>query len=164
MGTQVLPARDYLICSNSTVFHGGRKPYTAYGATNSGRLNNNHSGRKSNIRQNLEKQTASSINKSPSAPDLTIKHQSKKQRLPLTNVKRVEFVSIENIGTRKPSGITNSPMRSDDSYAGSACFLSPSPRCLPLPSFFSTKQGSITTDHNCDDTATKDLRRLLRIE
>ncbi|KAL7123898.1 hypothetical protein ABFS83_14G012900 [Erythranthe nasuta] len=47
-------------------------------------------------------------------------------------------------------------------YAGSGCFTSPSPRSVPLPSFFSKKEPEI-----CDlfeDGATRDLRRLLRLE
>jgi len=44
-----------------------------------------------------------------------------------------------------------------DMYAGAAAFsMSPSPRALPLPSFFSNKQ--------VDDPASRDLRRLLRLE
>ncbi|KAK9137090.1 hypothetical protein Sjap_007684 [Stephania japonica] len=48
----------------------------------------------------------------------------------------------------------------DDVYAGSAFSLSPSPRALPLPRF-STKRGGRRV---VDDSATKDLRRLLRLE
>lgn len=44
-----------------------------------------------------------------------------------------------------------------DVYAGSAVSMSPSPRALPLPSFFSKKKA-------VDDNATKDLRRLLRLD
>ncbi|KAL8158087.1 uncharacterized protein LOC141715370 [Apium graveolens] len=43
-----------------------------------------------------------------------------------------------------------------DVYAGSAVTMSPSPRALPVPSFF--KKGG---DQMCVDDATKDLRRLL---
>ncbi|GER56364.1 cell division cycle 5 [Striga asiatica] len=43
-----------------------------------------------------------------------------------------------------------------DVYAGSAFALSPSPRSVPLPSFFSRKDSN--------DGATRDLRRLLRLE
>ncbi|XP_020238526.1 uncharacterized protein LOC109817620 [Cajanus cajan] len=42
-------------------------------------------------------------------------------------------------------------------YAGSAFAVSPSPSALPLPSFF-RKQAAV------DDSATRDLRRLLRLE
>ncbi|KAL4564873.1 hypothetical protein LXL04_028948 [Taraxacum kok-saghyz] len=54
----------------------------------------------------------------------------------------------------------------DDSYAGSGFFHSPSPRSLPLPSFFNKKQDSIAmaADHDgFDDSATKHLRQLLRL-
>ncbi|KAK1417880.1 hypothetical protein QVD17_27014 [Tagetes erecta] len=52
----------------------------------------------------------------------------------------------------------------DDSYAGSAFFHSPSPRSLPLPSFFNMKQESMVEDHDgFDDSATKHLCRLLRL-
>ncbi|KAL9140080.1 hypothetical protein ABFS82_14G012500 [Erythranthe guttata] len=44
-------------------------------------------------------------------------------------------------------------------YAGSGCFTSPSPRSVPLPSFFSKKEPE-----NSEDGATRDLRRLLRLE
>lgn len=45
-------------------------------------------------------------------------------------------------------------VRSDRVYAGSAFDLSPSPRKLPVPKFIKA----------VDDSATKDLRRLLRLE
>ncbi|KAF5207755.1 Proline-rich nuclear receptor coactivator [Thalictrum thalictroides] len=46
-------------------------------------------------------------------------------------------------------------------YAGSAFALSPSPRALPLPKFSIKKEEGMPT---VDDSATKDLRRLLRID
>lgn len=55
---------------------------------------------------------------------------------------------------------------SGDVYAGSGFSNSPSPRSLPLPSFFNNVNkklnGSNTTSF--DDSATRDLRRLLRLE
>lgn len=51
---------------------------------------------------------------------------------------------------------------SGDVYAGSAISLSPSPRSLPLPSFFSKKQVSKIAA--VEDCATRDLRRLLRLD
>ncbi|KHN03023.1 hypothetical protein glysoja_009889 [Glycine soja] len=45
-------------------------------------------------------------------------------------------------------------------YAGSAFAVSPSPEALPLPSFSTKKQASAAVD----DSATRDLRRLLRLE
>lgn len=47
-----------------------------------------------------------------------------------------------------------------DEYAGSAFYLSPSPRALPLPNFSRTKHAPAAAD----SSATKDLRRLLRLE
>ncbi|KAL8100290.1 hypothetical protein AgCh_032515 [Apium graveolens] len=48
-----------------------------------------------------------------------------------------------------------------DVYAGSAVTMSPSPRALPVPSFFKKGGGS---EKFVDDSATKDLRRLLRLD
>ena len=45
-----------------------------------------------------------------------------------------------------------------DVYAGSAFAMSPAPESLPLPSFSKKKHVSI------DDSATRDLRRLLRLD
>ncbi|XP_027331860.1 uncharacterized protein LOC113847152 [Abrus precatorius] len=47
-----------------------------------------------------------------------------------------------------------------DVYAGSAFAMSPSPSALPIPSFQTKKQASAAFD----DSATRDLRRLLRLE
>ncbi|XP_074576294.1 uncharacterized protein LOC141832819 [Curcuma longa] len=47
-----------------------------------------------------------------------------------------------------------------DEYAGSAFHLSPSPRALPLPTFSRAKEAPPAVD----SFATKDLRRLLRLE
>ncbi|KAK7348180.1 hypothetical protein VNO80_22730 [Phaseolus coccineus] len=47
-----------------------------------------------------------------------------------------------------------------DVYAGSAFAVSPSPNALPLPSFPTKKNSSAAFD----DSATRDLRRLLRLE
>lgn len=48
-----------------------------------------------------------------------------------------------------------------DVYAGSAVTMSPSPRALPVPSFFKKGGGG---EKIVDDSATKDLRRLLRLD
>nr|AFK45492.1 unknown [Lotus japonicus] len=47
-----------------------------------------------------------------------------------------------------------------DMYAGSAFAMSPSPRALPLPSFWKKVAPAVAVD----DSATRDLRRLLRLE
>lgn len=69
--------------------------------------------------------------------------------------------------TRKPGLEQIRVSRSSgDVYAGSGFSNSPSPRSLPLPSFFNNVNkkldGSNTTSF--DDSATRDLRRLLRLE
>lgn len=51
---------------------------------------------------------------------------------------------------------------SDHVYAGSAFASSPSPRKLPLPKFSMKKEGGLTAA--VEESATKDLRRLLRLE
>lgn len=48
-----------------------------------------------------------------------------------------------------------------DVYAGAAFYLSPSPSSLPLPTFSKKKDGMPMI---VDDSATKDLRRLLRLD
>lgn len=52
-----------------------------------------------------------------------------------------------------------------DGYAGSAFSMSPSPRALPLPSFW--RKSAVGDDDAGDEVdlpATQDLRRLLRLE
>lgn len=63
-----------------------------------------------------------------------------------------------------PKQIRLSPPPLPDVYAGSAFALSPSPRSLPLPSFFNKKQGDFVKINHSDDPATRDLRRLLRLD
>ncbi|XP_024995853.1 uncharacterized protein LOC112529003 [Cynara cardunculus var. scolymus] len=87
---------------------------------------------------------------------------------------------INNGGCRKlqplrrlPEKMGSTPGRvndgdDSDSYAGSGFFHSPSPRSLPLPSFFNKKQqdsmAMAAADHGgFDDSATQHLRRLLRL-
>lgn len=53
--------------------------------------------------------------------------------------------------------------RGTDVYAGSAFSVSPSPSALPLPSF-GKKQPPPLVAVAVDDSATRDLRRLLRLE
>ncbi|KAG6435497.1 hypothetical protein SASPL_100371 [Salvia splendens] len=63
-----------------------------------------------------------------------------------------------------PKPIRLSPAPLPDMYAGTAFALSPSPRSLPLPSFFNKKQQDFVKINSSDDPATRDLRRLLRLE
>ncbi|KAJ4968007.1 hypothetical protein NE237_014708 [Protea cynaroides] len=66
--------------------------------------------------------------------------------------KQIQIADLKNI-------LSPVAVRSDV-YAGSAFSLSPSPSSLPLPSFFMKKDGLAIID----DSATKDLRRLLRLD
>ncbi|KAI3707303.1 hypothetical protein L6452_25706 [Arctium lappa] len=158
MGTQVLPAQNFLIHQNPAVFHRRQKPFTVNGTTDPKRQTNNNCHRKSNAWRHLQKRT---MNRSPSTPELTAKYQKRKQRLPvMTTLNRVKSMDcIENNSGR----LWNSPAIHDEWYAGSTFVVSPSPGCLPIPSFFNKKQVSGAIDHGFDDIATKDLRHLLRL-
>ncbi|XP_039017778.1 uncharacterized protein LOC120148840 [Hibiscus syriacus] len=61
--------------------------------------------------------------------------------------KQIRIVDIKSSVTGK-----------SDVYAGSAFFVSPAPSSLPLPSFSKKKEVPV------DDSATRDLRRLLRLD
>ncbi|KAJ1395157.1 Proline-rich nuclear receptor coactivator motif [Sesbania bispinosa] len=61
---------------------------------------------------------------------------------------------------RRGQSLDSSMAVRSDVYAGSAFAVSPSPSALPLPSFSTKKQSSAAFD----DSATRDLRRLLRLE
>ncbi|CAL9054493.1 uncharacterized protein LOC135675410 [Musa acuminata AAA Group] len=56
------------------------------------------------------------------------------------------------------------PLLPDDMDAATGFVLSPSPRALPLPRFSRRKEGSPATAAVVDCSATRDLRRLLRLE
>ena len=182
MGTQVLPAQDFLIHQNpadNNVFNRRRKPsITAVNGTTYPKQrqitnnNNNNGHRKSNACRHLQNRTAAAparatINRSASTSELTVKHQKKKQPV-MTTLNRVKSTNcIGNISGGGTGGLRNSSaVDYDDWYAGSTFVLSPSPTSLPLPSFFNKKEGSsveIIDDHNYDDIATKGLRDLLRL-
>ncbi|KAL2458582.1 uncharacterized protein Fot_55612 [Forsythia ovata] len=64
-----------------------------------------------------------------------------------------------------PKQIRLAPPEAADMYAGSAFSMSPSPRALPLPSFFNNnKKQEDGYAKLFEDSATRDLRRLLRLE
>nr|POE48179.1 hypothetical protein CFP56_43990 [Quercus suber] len=68
---------------------------------------------------------------------------------------------IRIVDPRSPSPPTPPPMmRKCDMYAGSAFAMSPAPSSLPLPSFSKKKQ--VVSGIVVDDSATRDLRRLLQ--
>ncbi|KAK4425789.1 hypothetical protein Salat_1772900 [Sesamum alatum] len=102
----------------------------------------------------------------------TSKMKGGSYRLKSPRQKPVDDLAV--IGTRRsgppspvmvPKQIRMSPLPLSDMYAGSACSQSPSPRSLPLPSFFNKKQQNDSIDDKSyDDSATRDLRRLLRLD
>ncbi|CAA7037193.1 unnamed protein product [Microthlaspi erraticum] len=75
------------------------------------------------------------------------------------------FDSYSNIKSRRSSGKNLSDISDDDIYAGSSTFvLSPAPSSLPLPSFSRRNAKSQVIVVTVDDSASQDLRRLLRLE
>ncbi|XAR54603.1 hypothetical protein NMG60_11029819 [Bertholletia excelsa] len=73
--------------------------------------------------------------------------------------KQIRMAAIKSALLSPPATISSDR---PDVYAGSAFSMSPSPSSLPLPSFFSKKQFSrVAVD---GDSATRDLRRLLRLD
>ncbi|KAK6130389.1 LOW QUALITY PROTEIN: hypothetical protein DH2020_035894 [Rehmannia glutinosa] len=71
-------------------------------------------------------------------------------------------LGIQRIGPASPEMVPKqirlSPPSLPDVYAGSAFSLSPSPRSLPLPSFFNKKHQIDGESKPLDNTATRDLR------
>ncbi|XP_024015585.1 uncharacterized protein LOC112089005 [Eutrema salsugineum] len=75
------------------------------------------------------------------------------------------FDSISNIKARRSSGKNPTEVYADDVYAGSSIFVdSPAPSSLPLPSFSRRNAKSHVVVVSVDDSASQDLRRLLRLE
>lgn len=72
--------------------------------------------------------------------------------------------SSSSSGSESSSDSERGVVRSEV-YAGNAFYLSPAPSSLPLPTFFSIKkEGGCGASAIIDDSATKDLRRLLRLD
>ncbi|KAL1197465.1 hypothetical protein V5N11_012044 [Cardamine amara subsp. amara] len=75
------------------------------------------------------------------------------------------FDSISNIKIRKTSAKNAPEVSADGNYAGSSIFVvSPAPSSLPLPSFSRRNVNSQVFVVSVDDSASQDLRRLLRLE
>lgn len=73
------------------------------------------------------------------------------------------FDSFSNIKNRRSNG--HEVVSPDDIYAGSSIFVvSPAPSSLPLPSFSRRDADSHVVVVSVDDSASQDLRRLLRLE
>lgn len=71
------------------------------------------------------------------------------------------ILGTSRIGPESPELMPKQIRLPPNVYAGSVCSLSPSPNSLPLPSFFNKKRQNAST---VNDSATRDLRRLLRLD
>ncbi|XP_004486086.1 uncharacterized protein [Cicer arietinum] len=191
MGTEILLPQDCLIerirvppasfyrrrpygnCYNNNNYGNSNNFYGA----NSGRIN-----RKPAIRPEQRKRVAVT-EKKPSSDDLKVARGSSLVTEKVTILRRGESLDskMNTVGLKKEGEdlvvIGTQRLRSDpnfvhkqirivdfkngcDIYAGSAFAMSPSPSALPIPSF----QRKLTSSVAVDDSATRDLRRLLRIE
>lgn len=96
----------------------------------------------------------------PSSDDLKVVRRSDNNNCG-ENRATVEKVTILRRGESLDSKIKAAEtgrLAPADMYAGSGFAVSPAPSSLPLPSFSKKKQASI------DDSATRDIKRLLRLE
>ncbi|WOH12928.1 hypothetical protein DCAR_0832437 [Daucus carota subsp. sativus] len=134
MGTEVLRSQDIIREAPASFHH--RKTYHGYG----------NSGPKVN-----RKQVRPEHRRNSPAP-------RKSEMLgQLVILKRGEALGAKIKAGPDPKQVR---LGVQDTYAGSAFSMSPSPSSLPLPTFF-TKGGVKAVD---DSAATRDLRRLLRLD
>ncbi|KAM7259116.1 hypothetical protein ACFE04_014857 [Oxalis oulophora] len=160
MGTEVLRPHDCLTerirTPSSSVYHSRRK----INYYSQGYVNNYNFTPKPNRKQPVvrspdqcrkPRDNATTSRRSLSTNDLKFSRNrvaGAGDHFPVTILRRGE--SLEMKIEKKSAG------KSDILYAGSAFAVSPAPSSLPLPSF--SKRISV------DDSATRDLRRLLRLD
>ncbi|CAI8610559.1 unnamed protein product [Vicia faba] len=140
MGTQVLHPQEYFFIPTQASFSYRSNHYDY----NNNRAVTTKSHRKPVTRPELKKRDTPLVLKRSIADDsVTVKSRQK-----VTILRRGKSLdsSLEAVKS--------------DKYAGSAFTVSPSPSALPLPSFLMKRQFSATVD----DSATRDLRRLLRLD
>ncbi|KAE9599021.1 hypothetical protein Lal_00043927 [Lupinus albus] len=114
------------------------------------------------------------VEKKPSYDDSKMARRSGITMEKVTILRRVISLDskIESKALKKQGGVYGQRLNSKqirvmdgipgcDVYAGSAFSMSPSPSALPLPSFHKKSSSSPAV---IDDSATRDLRRLLRLE
>ncbi|XP_004508328.1 uncharacterized protein [Cicer arietinum] len=151
MATQVLNPHDYFIIPQPPSFSRRCNYYGYNNRTTTSRSHRKHVARpdlrKRNDKSSFQLETAS-VSKRSSADDSATGKSSSSP---------VEKVTILRRGQSLDSSLVAAK---NDMYAGSAFAMSPSPSALPLPSFMTKKQSLETFD----DSATRDLRRLLRID
>lgn len=138
MGTEVIRPQNCLVNrmrdSPATIFHHPRR---------------NHSHRKPPLRPD-QRRRFGSVDFRTAAKDVVRRRGE-------------SFDSFSNIKTRR----SNAPevVSAGDIYAGSSIFVvSPSPSSLPLPSFSRRNVKNQVVVVSVDDSASQDLRRLLRLE
>lgn len=141
MGTQVLHPQEYFFISTPASFS---HRSNHYGYNNNNRAVTSKSHRKPVTRPALKKRNTTLVLKRSSADD-SVTPKSREKMTILRRGKSLDS-SLEAVKS--------------DKYAGSAFSMSPSPSALPLPSFLMKKQFSAAVD----DSATRDLRRLLRLD
>ncbi|KAK2447691.1 hypothetical protein QL285_007023 [Trifolium repens] len=156
-------------------YYGGNygNNYNFYGNVNSGRIN-----RKPAIRPEQRKRvtvaerkpnTRSSFRPSSSSDDMKVNRGSGRVMEKVMILRRGEsldsLVKSEGLKNEGNDEVVSKQIRivdlknGCDVYAGSAFAMSPSPSALPIPSF----QRKFASPVAVDDSATRDLRRLLRI-
>lgn len=160
MGTQVLQPQDCLIKRIGAPpaafsYPGSSASYCNNYYYSSNRVATSRSHRKPVTRSDPRKRTAVSSGQPEAAP------VSKKSSADDSVVARSSGLDVEKVTILRRGQSLDSSLVAvkSDMYAGSAV-VSPSPSALPLPSFFTKKQLPATFDNS----ATRDLRRLLRLE
>lgn len=163
MGTEVLRPQDCLphrIRTSPAVFHRRKTTFYAY-STGIPKVNKPVTRpEKPDRRHSPEKSTFSK--RSASSGDLMYKKPHSSNKNTLLAPENIKILrrgeSLMSIKENAKKYDENMAVKASfpDVYAGSAVTMSPSPRALPVPSFF--KKGG---DQMCVDDATKDLRRLL---
>ncbi|KAK2358149.1 hypothetical protein P8452_77313 [Trifolium repens] len=151
MGTQVLHPQDYFIRPTPAPFSHRSNHYGYHN-----RAVTSKSYRKPVTRPESKKPVVVSSYQPDTA--LVLKRPSTDDSATVKN--RGSAVENVTVILRRGKSLDSSLVAvKNDKYAGSAFAVSPSPSELPLPSFV-TKKKSLAT---FDDSATQDLRRLLRI-
>ena len=187
MGTEVLRAQDLLAeryhisppafhrrrKENLTTLIVNRRPTYNTGGNNNKRTSPKPDKKKSNESKKVthgggaaetrrrDERQVTILRRGESLDSLTSKaNGGRSPNLKSPNQKSADDLAV--LGT--PRNIRLSPPPLVDVYAGSAFSLSPSPRSVPLPSFFNKKSDDGKIISPLDDPATRDLRRLLRLD
>lgn len=161
--------------NNNYNYYGGNygNGYNFYGNVNSGRIN-----RKPAIRPEQRKRVAVAERKPNTRPSFRPSSSSDDMKVTRGSGRVMEKVMILRRGESLDSLVKSEGLKNEgndemvskqirivdlkngcDVYAGSAFAMSPSPSALPIPSF----QRKFASPVAVDDSATRDLRRLLRI-